>query len=139
MPELSEAYVLGLLADLEVEVPDLRRQLEQAMLRAAAVDAELAQLLRRLDEAKAQLHEAAGRGRRAAQAPANWARGCRSRFTAHPSGGRRARSFAGCTGEPASIRRSRQPHRGARPLPAVSRPRPGGVEPRVAGGDRPHA
>src|SRR2546428_376594 len=63
MPELSEAYVLGLLADLEVEVPDLRRQLEQAMLRAAAVDAELAQLLRRLDEAKAQLDEAEGGAR----------------------------------------------------------------------------
>ncbi len=51
MPELSEAYVLGLLADVEPAVPALAQKLLQAQTRAAAVDAELAQLLRRLAEA----------------------------------------------------------------------------------------
>ncbi len=58
MPELTEPYVMGLLADLEAEVPELSRELAQAKKRAGAVDAELSNLVRRLDASKATLRTA---------------------------------------------------------------------------------
>jgi hypothetical protein len=58
MPELTEAYVLGLLADLEVEVPAVERKLSQARKRASAVDAELSNLIRRQDESRRALARA---------------------------------------------------------------------------------
>ena len=50
--ELNEAYVTGLLADLEAQVPAMRLELSRARERAAAVDAELSNLIRRLDGCK---------------------------------------------------------------------------------------
>lgn len=58
MPELTEPYVMGLLADLEAEVPELTRELAQAKKRAASVDAELSNLVRRLDASKTALASA---------------------------------------------------------------------------------
>lgn len=61
MIKLSPAYVTGLLADLEQEVPDLRQRLAQARARAERIDAELSVLLRRLDESKSILAKSHGR------------------------------------------------------------------------------
>jgi hypothetical protein len=58
MPQLNEAYVLGLLADLEDAVPKVEAQLAAAKKRAAAVDAELGNLLRRLDACKQAMKDA---------------------------------------------------------------------------------
>ncbi|MBI3179541.1 MAG: hypothetical protein HYZ27_07750, partial [Deltaproteobacteria bacterium] len=66
--EVSEAYVLGLLAEVEPAVPALAQKLTMAQTRATAVDAELAQLLRRLVEANAARETAATRGQKAATA-----------------------------------------------------------------------
>jgi hypothetical protein len=64
--ELSEAYVLGLLADLEVDVPAIESELHKARKRASAVDAELSNIVRRLDASKAALEEAEDVASRAA-------------------------------------------------------------------------
>ena len=58
MSDISEPYVMGLLADLEPGVVDLETSLRTGRERAARVDAELSNLLRRLDETKAALAEA---------------------------------------------------------------------------------
>ncbi|OGQ77680.1 MAG: hypothetical protein A2289_06345 [Deltaproteobacteria bacterium RIFOXYA12_FULL_58_15] len=59
--ELSEAFALGLLADLEVDVPRMQAELLQAKVRATAVDAELSSLLQRVNHSKAaQLAAEAG-------------------------------------------------------------------------------
>ncbi|MEK7706205.1 MAG: Imm49 family immunity protein [Myxococcota bacterium] len=58
MPELSEAYVIGLVSDLSRELPELERQMTQAKVRALAVDAELRQLLQRLEDGKRALEQA---------------------------------------------------------------------------------
>lgn len=65
MVELSEAYVLGLLTDIEASVPQLLTQLTQAKKRAAAVDAELSNLLRRLDDSQNALRQAQAQLQRA--------------------------------------------------------------------------
>ncbi|MBN1962300.1 MAG: hypothetical protein JW841_15300 [Deltaproteobacteria bacterium] len=52
MMELSEAYVTGLLADLEPLVPTLDNELKQAGQLAQKIDNELTLLLTRMDEAK---------------------------------------------------------------------------------------
>ena len=67
MPELTEPYVLGLLADLEDEVPRMEGELARARKRASSIDAELSNLIRRLDESKTALQEAQAR---AADSPA---------------------------------------------------------------------
>ena len=61
MAELSEAYVIGLLVDLDAAAPRRIAELQRAEERAGAVDAELSQLLRRLDESRQA--EDAARGR----------------------------------------------------------------------------
>ena len=55
--ELTEAYALGLLADLEVSVPRLMRKLEQGRQRAATVDVELSNLLRRADQTRQAIED----------------------------------------------------------------------------------
>jgi len=58
MLDVSEPYIIGLRADLERDEPDLLREMEQARIRAAAVDAELSALLTRLEHARAALETA---------------------------------------------------------------------------------
>ncbi|MEM6732674.1 MAG: hypothetical protein AAF658_14035, partial [Myxococcota bacterium] len=58
MPKHSEAYMLGLLAEVDEAVPRLEKSLAQARQRAAAVDGELSSLLQRLDGARAELKSA---------------------------------------------------------------------------------
>ncbi|MEL6339299.1 MAG: hypothetical protein AAFQ65_05280 [Myxococcota bacterium] len=68
MPKHTEAYVLGLLAEADDEVPRLERELARARARAAAVDGELSSLLQRLDATKVALREAERLRSRSAQA-----------------------------------------------------------------------
>ena len=56
--ELTEAYIIGLLADLENEIPRLLREMALAGKRAEAVGAELSGLLQRLDESKSAIKQA---------------------------------------------------------------------------------
>ncbi|MEZ4272852.1 MAG: hypothetical protein R3C68_15890 [Myxococcota bacterium] len=66
--DINEAYVTGLLADLERRVPQLEGDLQRADARAAAIDAELSNLLRRLQGCRDALAQAqAQAGRSAAQ------------------------------------------------------------------------
>jgi hypothetical protein len=58
VPKLSEAFVIGLLSDLEEGVPAVERELSQAKKRASAVDAELGNLLKRLDACKDVMSQA---------------------------------------------------------------------------------
>lgn len=58
MPDLTEAYVLGLASELGSELPELERKMTQAQLHAHAVDGELRQMLQRLDGAKQGLEQA---------------------------------------------------------------------------------
>ncbi len=58
MPKLSEAYVVGLLSDAEEKTPRLTDQLTAAKKKASAVDAELTNLLRRLDASRTALKQA---------------------------------------------------------------------------------
>lgn len=67
MSELSEAYCIGLLGDVEAQLPVLVREMEQARRRAEAVDAELSGLVRRLDDARIAQEDAQSRANRAAQ------------------------------------------------------------------------
>ncbi len=62
--ELNEAYVTGLLTDLEVEVPRLQAELGQAKERASAVGGELTALVRRLDACKHAQEDSQARGKR---------------------------------------------------------------------------
>jgi hypothetical protein len=66
MTELNEAYVTGLLADLEAQVPEMYRDLTRARERAAAIDGELSNLVRRLDACKAAQKQAQDGEKRAA-------------------------------------------------------------------------
>ncbi|MEO0461193.1 MAG: hypothetical protein AAF219_10145 [Myxococcota bacterium] len=68
MPKHTEAYVLGLLAEADDEVPRLESELARARARAAAVDGELSSLLQRLDGTKVALREAERLRSRSAQA-----------------------------------------------------------------------
>lgn len=56
--ELSEAYVIGLLTELEERAPRVEEKLRRQAKRAQAVDAELSTLLIRLDKAKRSLKAA---------------------------------------------------------------------------------
>lgn len=67
MPKHSDAYVLGLMAEVEEAVPRLERALDQARGRAAAVDGELSSLLQRLDRSKVALRDAERARSRSAQ------------------------------------------------------------------------
>lgn len=58
MTELNEGYVVGLLSDIEAQAPRLLAELNAGKKKAAAVDAELSNLLRRLDECRASFREA---------------------------------------------------------------------------------
>jgi hypothetical protein len=57
LPELSQAYVIALCAELERRVPALRAELEASRARAARVDAELTALVGRLAAAKQKLED----------------------------------------------------------------------------------
>ncbi len=59
MVQLNEAYVIGLLSDLEAEVPRREGELRAARVRAASIDAELGNLIGRLDAAKGAAEQAA--------------------------------------------------------------------------------
>ncbi len=73
MSEPSEAYVTGLLADLEPLVPRLEAELAEARRRAARIDAELSALLGRIDASRRALggHERAAEEAAAAVAKHN--------------------------------------------------------------------
>ena len=58
MTDFSEAYVIGLLADVEEQVPALLDQLKEARSRAILVDGELTGLLQRLEEVKSRQKDA---------------------------------------------------------------------------------
>ncbi len=58
MTALNEAYVIGLLTELEERTPTLEAKLQAQAKRAQAVDAELSTLLGRLDASKATLKTA---------------------------------------------------------------------------------
>ena len=51
----TEAYVLGVLGDVDVEIEEQRRRLELARQRSRAVDAELSRLLRRLQDERSSM------------------------------------------------------------------------------------
>lgn len=55
MNALSEPYVIGLLTDLEYKLPQLQADMQQSRVRAQAVDAQLRELLLRMDASKQQL------------------------------------------------------------------------------------
>lgn len=65
MPQLSEPYVLGLLADLDVEVPVVSKQLVQAKKKVQAVEAELLSLVRRHEASRSTGDEARARAQTA--------------------------------------------------------------------------
>jgi hypothetical protein len=67
MSELTEAYCIGLLGDVEAPLPVLVREMEQARRRADAVDAELSSLVRRLDDSRIAQEDAQSRAGKAAQ------------------------------------------------------------------------
>ena len=67
MSELTEAYCIGLLGDVEAQLPVLVREMEQARRRADAVDAELSSLVRRLDDSRLAMEDAQSRATKAAQ------------------------------------------------------------------------
>ena len=67
MSELTEAYCIGLLGDVEAQLPVLVREMEQARRRADAVDAELSSLVRRFDDARIAQEDAQSRATKAAQ------------------------------------------------------------------------
>lgn len=64
MPKLSEAYVVGLLSDAEEKAPRLASDLAAAKKKASAVDAELSNLLRRLDASRTELRRVQQRATR---------------------------------------------------------------------------
>jgi hypothetical protein len=64
---LDEAYCIGLLGDAEATFPALVREMEQARVRAQAVDAELSGLVRRFDESRQAQETAAATATKAAQ------------------------------------------------------------------------
>ena len=53
MPEVSEAYVIGQLTEMEAELPRLTAELTQARSRAARIGPELAGLVGRMEQCKA--------------------------------------------------------------------------------------
>lgn len=61
MSEVNEAYVLGLLTDIDRELPRTYAALSQQQRQAAAIDAELGQLLVRVDESQAAWDQAKSR------------------------------------------------------------------------------
>ena len=66
MTVLDEAYCIGLLGDAEAQLPAMVREMEQARLRANAVDAELSGLVRRMGESRIASDDAQSRATKAA-------------------------------------------------------------------------